>query len=234
MTKNTDGSDHAFHGPVPYRAAMAMQRLEIEVPVIRATTDGPSLEELTLMTTAFAPRLAEGDLFHLLEYLNRLTDHRFTGVYRFEPGWVVSVALWDRENPRIRIGADVKMKESYCWLTGMGGASYVIEDACADSRLAGHAAREAVRAYIAVLLRDKSGDPWGTLCHFDFQPRAVKLQTKARLERFRPLIEEMFVRDDRARWEPDADSNRRCFSIDRPSASKGVEGSESSTTQFLS
>lgn len=174
--------------------------------------DGPTLEELTLMTTAFAPRLLEGDLFSLLEYLNRLTTHRFTGVYRFEPGWVVSVALWDRENPRIRIGADVKMKESYCWLTGLGGASYVIEDACDDARLDGHAAREAVRAYVAVVLRDKAGNPWGTLCHFDFQPRAVEPQTKARLEVFRPLIEEMFVRDDSAEWDPDAASNQRCFS----------------------
>lgn len=182
--------------------------------MISSTIAAPTLEELSLMTSAFAPQLLEGDLFNLLEYLNRLTDHRFTGVYRFEPGWVVSVALWDRENPRIRIGADVKMKESYCWLTGLGGESYVIEDARADSRLSGHAAREAVRAYIAVLLRDKAGNPWGTLCHFDFQPRAVTLETKAHLELFRPLIQEMFVRDDRAHWDPDAPPNQRCFSTE--------------------
>jgi len=189
----------------------------------RSKIGGPTLEELTLMTSAFAPRLLEGDLFNLLEYLNRLTTHRFTGVYRFEPGWVVSVALWDRENPRIRIGADVKMKESYCWLTGLGGASYVIEDACDDARLDGHAAREAVRAYVAVLLRDKAGIPWGTLCHFDFQPRSVEPQTKARLEVFRPLIEEMFVRDDGAEWDPDAPSNQRCFSREKSNSSNGSE-----------
>lgn len=185
------------------------------------TTVGPTLEELTLMTSAFAPKLLAGDLFNLLEYLNRLTHHRFTGVYRFEPGWVVSVALWDRENPRIRIGADVRMKESYCWLTGLGGASYVIEDACADSRLNGHAARDAVRAYIAVMLRDKAGNPWGTLCHFDFEPRSVEPETKARLEMFRPLIEEMFVRDQRAQWDPEAPSVQRCFSRESSDSMNG-------------
>ena len=176
------------------------------------------MQELALISKAFAPSLSEADLFELLKYLNGLTDHRFTGVYRFEPGWVVSVALWDRENPGIRIGADVKMKESYCWLTGTGEASFVIEDASVDSRLKGHAARDAVRSYVAVLLRDRTAKQWGTLCHFDFAPRALNPLTKARLEMFRPLVEEMFVRDRRGRWDPDAPSNQRCFSLNsRPS-----------------
>ena len=172
--------------------------------------------ELSLIAQAFAPRLLDGSLHDLLPYLNSLTQHRFTGIYRFEPGWVVSVALFDRENPSLRIGDDVKMKESYCWLTGLGGASYAIEDACTDARLAGHAARESVRSYIAVLLRDIRGAPWGTLCHFDFKPRAAAPGTRERLEIFRPLIEEMFVRDARARWDPDAPSNRRRVHVDAP------------------
>lgn len=173
----------------------------------------PTQEELRLLARAFAPSLMQGDLLGLLQYLNGLTDHRFTGVYRFEPGWVVSVALWDRENPLERIGADVKMKESYCWLTGLGGASYVIEDAVSDSRLEGHAARDAVRSYVALLLHDKSGAPWGTLCHFDFAPRLTRPQTQSQLEIFRPLIEEMFIRDDRAIWDPNAPSAERCVRL---------------------
>ena len=179
-----------------------------------SAVSAPTVQELALISRAFSPRLREGDLFELLKYLNGLTDHRFTGVYRFEPGWVVSVTLWDRENPGLRIGADVKMKESYCWLTGLGESSYVIEDATVDSRLAGHAAREAVRSYVAVLLHDRHGKQWGTLCHFDFAPRTIDPLTKQRLEMFRPLIEEMFVRDSRSRWDPDAPSNQRCFSTD--------------------
>jgi hypothetical protein len=169
----------------------------------------PTPKDLLLLERAFASRLRENDLCDLLEHLNGFTTHRFTGVYRFEPGWVVSVALFDRENPSIKLGADVKMKESYCWLTGLGDTSYVIEDACADSRLEGHAAREGVRSYVAVLLRDRNNAAWGTLCHFDFAPRSVSPGTQARLEAFRPLIEEMMVRDSDARWDPDAPSARR-------------------------
>lgn len=168
----------------------------------------PSPDELALIARVFASQLLDGDLYDLLAHLNGRAPHRFTGVYRFEPGWVVSVALFDREAPDVRIGADVKMKESYCWLTGLGGG-YVIEDASADPRLQGHAAREEVRSYLAVLLRDKRGTPWGTLCHFDFAPRSPATENMRDLELFRPLIEEMFVRETAAHWAPDVPSGGR-------------------------
>lgn len=178
-------------------------------------------DERSLIARVFAPKLLNGDLYELLSYLNGLTDHRFTGVYRFEPGWVVSVALFDRDESATRIGADVKMKESYCWLTGLGGSSYVIKDACCDSRLKEHAAREAVRAYIAVVLRDKQGAPWGTLCHFDFAPRTPTESGRQRLEAFRPLIEEMFVRDTAAQWNPEAPSEPRRFRVNSKQIATG-------------
>lgn len=184
----------------------AQAKAEIESNLERET---PSDEVLTLLSRAFSAKLGESDLRSLLKHLNSLTLHRFTGVYRFEPGWVVSVALWDSENPALELGADVKMKESYCWLTGEGKKIYIIEDAIADDRLIGHAARSAVRSYIAVPLRDKAGTPWGTLCHFDFEPRAPGLNTIETLETFRPLVEEMLVRDSRSHWDPDACSEPR-------------------------
>jgi hypothetical protein len=165
--------------------------------------------ELSLLSLAFAPRLREDDLLQLLEFLNGLSDHRFTGVYQFEPGWVVSVALFDRENPSLRLGADVKMKESYCWLAGLDGTGLTIEDATCDPRLDGHAARQEVRSYIAVLLHDRARAPWGTLCHFDFAPRCARPEAVEQLESFRPLVEEMFIRDKLARWEPEAPSRPR-------------------------
>jgi hypothetical protein len=174
-----------------------------------SSVDGPTAEDLTLLSLAFAPQLAEGNVRALLQSLNGRTTHRFTGVYRFEPGWVVSVVLHDRENPDLEIGADVKMKESYCWLTGLGDANYIIEDACADPRLAGHAAQQEVRSYVAVLLRDRAGRPWGTLCHFDFAPRAFAPAAMRDLEAYRPLIEEILVRDVSSCWDPDAPSEAR-------------------------
>lgn len=165
-----------------------------------------------LLAKVFRSRCLDTDLREILSWLNARTSHRFTGVYRFEPGWVVSVALFDREAPDVRIGADVKMKESYCWLTGLGGV-YRIEDARSDERLAAHAAREEVRSYVAVALQDRSGQPWGTLCHFDFAPREAAGETMHELEAIRPLIEEVFIRDARAAWDPDAPSAERCLAI---------------------
>jgi hypothetical protein len=166
----------------------------------------PTAAELALVAQAFAMKLHEHDLCELLAFLNGLTNHRFTGIYRFEPGWVVCVALWDRENPSVRIGANVKMKESYCWLTGTHGDGYTIDDAVCDNRLEGHAAREEVRSYVAVTLRDRASQPWGTLCHFDFQPRETAAETLSRLAVFRPLVEEVLVRDRVAQWDPEAPS----------------------------
>lgn len=177
-----------------------------------ARPSSASEQERSLVARAFAPTLASGDIRVLLEYLNGLTTHRFTGVYRFAPGWVMSVALFDRENPALQLGADVKMKESYCWLTGLtrpGDCSYVIEDAMSDARLEGHAARTEVRSYVAVLLRDEGGTPWGTLCHFDFAPRTMASETLEHLEAFRPLVEEMLVHGTAAEWDPDAPSGPR-------------------------
>jgi hypothetical protein len=169
--------------------------------------DEQSSEQRALIALAFAPALGQCDLRQLLRHLNALVPHRFTGVYRFEPGWVMSVALWDRENPTLETGANVKMKESYCWLTGLDQSCFVIEDACVDPRLVAHAARDEVRAYAAVVLRDRQLVPWGTLCHFDFQPRQVPAGTIDQLELYRPLIEEMLVRDRPAHWDPDASSS---------------------------
>ena len=201
---NTMGSRLAFMGRRPsHRLAGHM---------IQEKASASDSRELALLARAFAPALMQGDLYELLAYLNSCTAHRFSGVYRFEPGWVVSVTLFDREDPEVRIGANVKMKESYCWLTGLGD-SYAIEDATCDGRLDGHAAREAVRSYLAVLLRDKSRAPWGTLCHFDFAPRHADAHAIAQLELFRPLVEEMFVRETRAQWNPDAPSLERAVPL---------------------
>jgi len=171
-------------------------------------------QERALLSRAFAPSLVDRDLREVLRFLNGLTGHRYTGVYRFEPGWVVSVCLYDRMNPDLEIGADVKMKESYCWLTGLDDKAYIIEDALTDSRLGGHAAQEEVRSYVAVLLRDSRRVSWGTLCHFDHAPQKTTLETLHRLERFRPLVEEMLVRDRRAHWDPDAPSVERATRVE--------------------
>jgi GAF domain-containing protein len=153
--------------------------------------------ELTMKTCAplaeivedFEDVLQKQGLFEAMGYLNSTTEHRFTGIYRFEPDWVRSVLLFDRGNPHLRAGADVRMKESYCMLTAQQEESYIIEDAQSDPRLLQHAARDSVLFYCAVHLLDSEGLSWGTLCHFDFRPRRIAAGTMEVLEAVRPAVQ---------------------------------------------
>ena len=120
---------------------------------------------------SFRSTLAENGLHSALGVINATTDYRFTGVYRFEHELVVNVVLFDRENPELKVGEDVRLMESYCRITAVMSNPFGIDDAPADDRLDGHAARDAVQSYLAVLLRNPDGSPLGTLCHFDVRPR---------------------------------------------------------------
>jgi GAF domain-containing protein len=133
--------------------------------------------------------LQDQGLFEALGYLNSTTDHRFTGIYRFEPDWVRSVLLFDRGNPHLRAGEDVRMKESYCMLTQRTGGPYIIENAQTDPRLLRHAARDSVLCYCAVHLLGPEGLSWGTLCHFDFRPREITAESLEVLEAVRPAVQ---------------------------------------------
>jgi GAF domain-containing protein len=137
----------------------------------------------------FREALAGAGLHRALQLLNQTTTYRFTGVYCFEPDWVRSVVLFDRENPMLRIGADVPMKESYCLYTARAGEVLVIENAPKDPRWNGHAARDSVLSYVAVLLADRAGTPLGTLCHFDFCGREVPPGSIEILSAVRPTVE---------------------------------------------
>jgi len=115
----------------------------------------------------FERALDEHDLFAALNVLNRTTSYRFTGVYYFQPGLVKSLVLADRENSDLRVGQDVPWFDSYCMMTAGDGEECQIQNALDDPRLNGHAARQKVLSYCAVLLRTPEGDELGTLCHYD-------------------------------------------------------------------
>jgi hypothetical protein len=147
------------------------------------------LSPLAEIVDHFEHVLQDQGLFEALGYLNSTTEHRFTGIYRFEQDWVRSVLLFDRGNPHLRAGADVKLKESYCMLTAQSNELYCIEDAQSDPRLLQHAARDSVLCYCAVHLLTPEGHSWGTLCHFDFRPCRFAAETIQVLEAVRPLVE---------------------------------------------
>ncbi|MBW3630519.1 MAG: GntR family transcriptional regulator [Gemmatimonadetes bacterium] len=133
--------------------------------------------------------LEQQGMFAALRVLNGTTPHRFTGLYRFEPDWVRSVVLYDRQNPHLQVGADVPIHESYCVLTAEAGDEFCVGNALGDARLQGHKAQGAVLCYCAVHLKDAAGASWGTICHYDFRPSQIHPNTTAVLKAVQPLFE---------------------------------------------
>lgn len=148
---------------------MGSQRALLSAPL----SSPPALDVPVL----FERILGEHDLFAALHFLNSTTPYRFTGVYCFEPGLVKSVVLADRENPDVRVGADVPWFDSYCMMTSENGRECEIQDALSDVRLKVHAARQTVLSYCGVLLRGLEGEELGTLCHYDVCARQTPAGT---------------------------------------------------------
>lgn len=127
--------------------------------------------------------LQEGRLHEALRLINDRVEHRFTGVYRFDPPTLRNVALFDSANPDIEVGAETPLRETYCSLVGETGSPFQTGDAASDPRLSEHLARDATLGYCGAPLRTGPEEqPFGTLCHFDVVPRPIPLEELPVLE----------------------------------------------------
>lgn len=136
---------------------------------------------------AVGARLQESGLHGALEFLNSRTPHRFTGVYRYDGDMLRNEALYDRFSPDALRGDDVPMPLAYCALVGERGEGLVFADGREDPNVSGKV-DTAVISYCGALMRDESGRPYGTVCHFDLdrcQPNVSELE---RLDEVTPLI----------------------------------------------
>jgi len=122
------------------------------------------------LRTKFGVILATAGVHEALRFLNSRTPHRFTGLYVIDGDMLRSVDLVDVYTPDVRKGEDSAADETFCGLVRNDDAPFATEDAREHERLRNHPARERVISYCGVLLRDKSGQPFGTLCHFDVMP----------------------------------------------------------------
>jgi len=108
-----------------------------------------------------------------IAYLNSLTDHRFTSLYRFDGDTLRSVIFYDRQHPEMLTCEDIPVMASYCVFVRDSGAMFTTHEATRDVRLANHPKQHIVQAYCGVPLLDQNGKMFGTICHFDFQPRST-------------------------------------------------------------
>ena len=117
-----------------------------------------------------ATLLTQGQYAAALEYLNGTTGHRFTALYRRDGDRAWNVVLFDRTSPLAPQFPEVGADETYCSIAMRDCQVFVVRDSLADPYLATHPAREVVRSYCGTPLMDANGEPFGTLCHFDFEP----------------------------------------------------------------
>ncbi|MGH7664626.1 MAG: hypothetical protein ACRENI_10080 [Gemmatimonadaceae bacterium] len=158
---------------------------------MRAAVDsGVRSDPLTEVVDEFGDILGEKGVHAALRFLNARTSHRFTGIYRFDPPTLRNVRLYDKENPRLDVGADAPMRETYCSIVGETRGPFATGDTRSDPRLVTHPARESVIAYCGVPLGSQ-----GTLCHFDLTPRPTCEDEIDVLQAAAPLIESRLMKD---------------------------------------
>ena len=155
---------------------------------LRAIGAAGGEERLESTIAHFAIHLEADGLHTALGYLNSRTRFRYTGAYRFAAPLLCSIEIYDRENPTLRLCAEVEMKTTYCSIVGVHHEALAVDDAEHDGRVSTHPARERFAAYCGVPLRGPEGQPFGTLCHYDPRPRIGSSDQITLLERVAPLV----------------------------------------------
>ena len=129
-----------------------------------------------------------------LIYVNGLTEHRFSALYQFHDDALRNLYFYDRENPEIESTDEIPVTASYCVFLRDSGMLFHTSDALRDGRVRTHPKREQVQAYCGVPVLDAAGKLFGSVCHFDIQPRVIAdedvdlMEAVALLLRDEPLI----------------------------------------------
>ena len=124
----------------------------------------------------------------VLVYLNRLSDHRFTALYRFDSERLRNVYFFDRERPDVETCPDIPVMASYCVFVRNSRNTFVTVDSLADERVTGHPKRLEVRSYCGVPLVDEDGRAFGTICHFDALPLSISDENVELMEAVAPML----------------------------------------------
>lgn len=114
--------------------------------------------------------LAQGEFAKATELLNALGPYRFTALYRIAGETLNNLVVYDRAKGGAARWDSIALGESYCDYVSRMRDAFIVEDSALDPRVKGHAKRPVVHAYCGVPLTGASGEVFGTVCHFDFDP----------------------------------------------------------------
>ncbi len=105
-----------------------------------------------------------------LQYLNSLSQHRYTGLFLFDGNMLKNTFIFDRQSAFQTLFPEKPASHSYCLNVKHSGQPFRVDNAPLDQRVQDHPSRDAVRSYCGVPLRDRDGTIFGTLCHFSLDP----------------------------------------------------------------
>ena len=125
-----------------------------------------ALPELKKVFANGGPRAA-------IAFLNSLTDHRFTSLYRFDGEMLRNITFYDRERHELDICEDIPVMASYCVFVRNSGTMFTTAEAQHDDQLQNHPKQSTVQSYCGVPLLDGEGKLFGSICHFDFKPGRI-------------------------------------------------------------
>lgn len=169
-SRRADRSGHSFASAPPYIGRM---------------TRADPLPEI-------ADAYSRGGVRAALAALNARAGTRFTALYHFKATSAHNLFFFDRQSPEIEDAGElsaIPVEVTYCTIVRDGGRPVRFADALAEAKLIGHPSRETVRAYCGVPLKDGDGLTFGTLCHFDFEPREVPEAELDLMERVAILLQ---------------------------------------------
>jgi GAF domain-containing protein len=127
-----------------------------------------------------------------VKFVNSLSPHRFTSLYRFHIETLRNIAFFDRENPDVEKCDDIPVQASYCVFIRDHAANFLLPDAGTDDRVKDHPKRTLVQRYCGVPLLDKDGKLFGSICHFDFEPGSISDKDVELLEMMGDVLKPTF------------------------------------------
>jgi len=122
----------------------------------------------------FEAGLAKFGLREALAYLNSWVDFRYTAMARLQGDLFLTVEVFDKFGKlSTEDFPDQPFNDSFCQFVKRDGP-WAVPDTRLEPMLDGNKNQGVVISYVGVpVLNGIGGDFYGTLCHFDFEPRRV-------------------------------------------------------------
>lgn len=117
--------------------------------------------------------LVKGGIREAVVFLNSLTSHRFTSLYKFDNATLRNLTFFDRQHPEQNSCDDIPVEASYCVYVRDSSSKFLVEHAELDQRVINHPKRDSIQFYCGVPLTNEDGKMIGTICHFDVKPSRI-------------------------------------------------------------